>query len=204
MQGNPTGNPTGDPTMNIKHFVSSVLLTTTIAIASCSAPSVQSEPQSAVQSEPQSQAVATPATADQLEANKQVVRSALQEVFVNKNLNAAEKYYGEPYIQNNPNIPDGREAMVKYFSQIFKSFPDYKPEIDLIIAEGDLVMVYLTWKGTHTGEPFLEVPAQGVEVVTKTSDVFRIKDGQIVEHWDVVDRTGMMTPLGLMTIKQTQ
>jgi predicted SnoaL-like aldol condensation-catalyzing enzyme len=139
-----------------------------------------------------------------LEANKQVVRSAMQEFFVEKNLESAEKYYGDPYLQNNPNIPDGREPMVKYFTQIFKSFPDYTPQIDLMMAENDLVMVYLTWTGTHTGEPFLGAPAKGEKVVTKTSDVFRIKDGKIVEHWDVVDRTGLMVPLGLMTIKETQ
>ncbi len=143
-------------------------------------------------------------SANRLEANKALVRTALEEVFVNKNLDAAEQFYGDVYIQNNPNIPDGREAMVGYFSQIFQSFPDYAPNIDLMMAEDDLVMVYLTWKGTHTGEPFLGVASSGTPVVTKTSDVFRVRDGKIVEHWDVVDRTGMLVPLGLMTIQQTQ
>jgi predicted ester cyclase len=62
--------------------------------------------------------------------------------------------------------------MVGYFSQIFRSFPDYAPTIDLMMAKNDLVMVYLTWRGTNTGEPFLGVEPTGTQVVTKPVTFF--------------------------------
>ena len=134
------------------------------------------------------------------EENRALVREALETVMMAKELGRAGEFYGDPYLQNNPRIPDGVEAMTGYFAEIFAAFPDYTPTIDLIVGEDDLVSVFLTWRGTHTGEAFEGVEATGAEVVTKTADVFRVRDGRIVEHWDVVDRTGLLTPLGLMTV----
>ncbi len=135
------------------------------------------------------------------EENKAVVRQALEVVMRDHQLDRAGEFYGEPYLQNNPNIPDGVEAMRGYFAPMFAAFPDYAPTIDLIVAGDDLVSVHLTWRGTHTGAPYEGVQPTGAEVIVRTADVFRVRGGKIVEHWDVVDRTGMMLPLGLMEVR---
>ena len=79
-----------------------------------------------------------------------------------------------------------------------QGFPAYTMDIDLMVAEDDLVSVIGRFGGTHTG-PFMGIPATG-----KTfSDVpfhvtYRVEGGKIVEHWILLDSADLMQKLGLM------
>lgn len=113
--------------------------------------------------------------ADQLELNKQVVMS-----FVNLGMNeanpaeAAKRHLGTVYRQHNPHVPDGAEAYVRLITALREQAPETRTEIKRVIAEGDLVVVH------HHVRPSPE--DRGRAVV----DIFRLEDGKIVEHWDVV------------------
>ena len=65
-----------------------------------------------------------------------------------------------------------------------------------MIAEGDRVMTYKTFTGTHTGE-FQGIPPTGRPVRFDVMDIVRLEDGQIVEHWGLVDQLGLMRQLGV-------
>lgn len=78
-----------------------------------------------------------------------------------------------------------------------EGFPGYTLDIDMMIAEGDLVSVIGRFGGTHTG-PFMGIPATGKTV----SDVplhitYRIADGKIADHWMLMDNASFMQQLGL-------
>ena len=112
-------------------------------------------------------------SADNLEHNKHIVRSFLENVFVLGRVENVDDYLGPYYIQHNPRVPDGKEIIVEALSKR-GPLKDEALQIKRIVAEGDLVFV-------HSHATFFAKP-RGAAVV----DIFRIEDGKIVEHWDVI------------------
>lgn len=109
------------------------------------------------------------------EANKKLVRDFYGLAFNgHKPTEAAKKYVGSKYIQHNPNVPDGAEAFTSYFEGYFKQNPKSRVEIKHALADGDLVALHLLSKQSDAD--------RGRAIV----DIFRVENGKIVEHWDVI------------------
>jgi predicted ester cyclase len=64
-----------------------------------------------------------------------------------------------------------------------------------MIAENDLLAVRATATGTHDGE-FVGMPASGKRIEVEFYDLLRFRDGQITEHWGLMDVMTMMQQLG--------
>jgi predicted SnoaL-like aldol condensation-catalyzing enzyme len=103
-------------------------------------------------------------------ANKALVSKVMDAVFVRRDSNVVEQHFDKGYIQHNPKIPNGRDAISALISQLPAGF---RYESGMIVAEGDLVMIH----GRYTG--WAPKPLVGV-------DIFRVVDGKLVEHWDVL------------------
>ena len=111
------------------------------------------------------------------EQNKKLVRDFYELAFnQHKPTEAAKKYIGEKYIQHNPNVPNGAEAFYGYFEGFFKQHPKSHVDIKRILADGDLVALHL-----HSR---IDENDRGRAIV----DIFRIENGRIVEHWDVIQQ----------------
>jgi predicted ester cyclase len=78
---------------------------------------------------------------------------------------------------------DVRGEEQKWWQQAHAAFPDMVFTVNLVIESGDLVVSNWTVEGTHTGEPFYDVPPSGEPVTINGTAVLRIHDGLIVEHW---------------------
>lgn len=117
-----------------------------------------------------------------LAANKKLVFDMWRAIIQGAHTELAPKYFTESYIQHNPNVATGRDAMVAYMRQTRPVRPIQDKitfPVIAIMAEGDLVMVATVsyqddpenpghkWAGTHF-------------------DMFRIENGKIAEHWDSV------------------
>lgn len=111
---------------------------------------------------------------DQEEANKALVVEFYNQFFNDHETEQSGKVLAEDYIQHNPDVPDGKAPFVDYFAGYFKENPEYKSEIVRSAADGDLV-----WLHVHSTNGDQD---QGEAVV----DIFRVDDGKIVEHWDVI------------------
>ena len=107
-----------------------------------------------------------------LEANKQTVRLYYELAFNDHEPElAVERYVGDRYVQHNPQAPDGAEAFIGFV----KAFPEASVEVRRIVAEDDIVV-------THSLIRFSAEDERG----TVAADLFRVEDGKIVEHWDVL------------------
>jgi predicted SnoaL-like aldol condensation-catalyzing enzyme len=81
--------------------------------------------------------------------------------------------YGENFIEHAPNIPDGRDALLSLFASRYKKYPELSMTIKRTASDGDLVWLHLHVK--HTPE---SLGGAGIQI-------FRMKEGKIVEHWGV-------------------
>src|SRR5512135_2876969 len=112
---------------------------------------------------------------DQLEANKKIIREwhalALEQ---RKPEEAVAKYLGAHHRQHNPGAANGGEPFIATVKWMAQTYPDFRMETKRIIAEGNYVVLH-----SHL---ILKPDDRGRAIV----DIFRLENGKIVEHWDVV------------------
>lgn len=106
--------------------------------------------------------------------NEKLVKDFYEEVFVKHHAKeAAEKYLSKNYIQHNPFVATGRKPFIDFFVPFFQKNPTAKATIKRVIASKNLVVLHVHSQASP-GD-------RGRAVV----DIFRVKKGKIVEHWDV-------------------
>ncbi|WP_405960944.1 nuclear transport factor 2 family protein [Streptomyces sp. NBC_00024] len=106
--------------------------------------------------------------------NEKLVTKAFDRLLVRKDLSALDEYWGPEYHQHNPNIADGVAGAEAGLGGYFQQFPDLTVSRKRVIAEGDLVAVH-----SH----YVNAPGERGQAVI---DLFRVRNGKIVEHWDVL------------------
>jgi predicted ester cyclase len=101
-----------------------------------------------------------------------------------------------------PGISPGIEGVREQFDGFREAFSGFRATVLQQIAEGDLVVTHKVFTGRHEGV-FAGVPPTGRDVEIVVIDIVRIADGRIVEHWNCVDRLGLMMQLGAMPAPST-
>ena len=105
------------------------------------------------------------------EKNKALVLEAFNTLFNKRDYAAAERYWSPHYIQHSAHIAPGRDGL---FNLIKSIPPTLQCEPGTIVAEGDMVVVHGRFSDF------------GLPVNWIAADIVRIKDGVLVEHWDVI------------------
>lgn len=108
------------------------------------------------------------------EANRALVIEFYDQFFNKHQVEQAGRVVAEQYIQHNPDVPDGKAPFVGYFAEFFEQNPESRARIVRSSTDGDLV--YLHVHSTNGPND------RGQAVV----DIFRVENGMIVEHWDVI------------------
>ena len=103
--------------------------------------------------------------------NKALVLEAFDTLFNKRDYAAAERYWSPNYIQHSAHIGPGREGL---FNLIKNLPPTLRYESGTIVADGDFVIVHGRFSGF------------GAPVNWIAADILHIKDGLLVEHWDVI------------------
>ena len=120
-----------------------------------------------------------------LDGNKRLV-TEFYELAINqrKPAEAARKYIELPYRQHSPEVADGPDGFVQFISEMQKKHPQLRVVISKALADDDLVAlhVHLT---REPNDPGLAI-----------AELFRLKNGKIIEHWDVVQPVPEKTASG--------
>lgn len=112
---------------------------------------------------------------DKTEANKTLVRNFVDDILVNGKMEKLTGYFdGDNYIQHNPNIPDQLSGLGATLEELAKQgiFLKYN-KIHRVLGEGNFVLIVSEGHFGNSHNSFY--------------DLFRVENGKIAEHWDVIE-----------------
>ncbi|HEY3557258.1 MAG TPA: ester cyclase [Kribbella sp.] len=135
----------------------------------------------------------------QIERNKAVIRRFVEEVQNGQDFDIYDELNDPDFVNlsSPPGIPPDREGGKVFLQAFAQAYPDVTFTIHEMIAEGDQVVTRKTMSGTNTGD-FAGVPATGKRVTFEYVDIMRVRDGRIIEHWNIVDQYTWLTQLGVL------
>jgi len=127
----------------------------------------------------------------------------------NHNPDAVDGFVAVDYINHNAFVEDGREGNRTFWAGFFTAIPDVVGIMEDLVVAGDRVVGRFTYRGKHTG-PFYGVPGTGNSIEMRSIDIWRVENGEFVEHWDelnlldVFQAIGVIPPLNLGGAGATQ
>jgi len=133
-----------------------------------------------------------------LEENKALVRRFSEEVWGKGNVDVVYDIFEADYVRHDlrPGNPlPGPEGQKRIALDFRAAFPDVQMSVDLVVAEGDMVVMRWTAEGTHTGA-WGKIPPTGKRAAFSGVNIFRIRDGKVVELWNHRDDLGLIQQLG--------
>jgi predicted SnoaL-like aldol condensation-catalyzing enzyme len=112
---------------------------------------------------------------DETENNKILVRNFVEDILITGKMEKLSGYfYGDNYIQHNPGIPDQLSGLVKALGEWAKHGITLKyDKVHIVLGEGNFVLTVSEGQLANKHDSFY--------------DLFRVDNGKIVEHWDVVE-----------------
>ncbi len=133
------------------------------------------------------------------ERNKEIVMAAVQAI-TDGRYDDLDLYIAHNYVRHCQATPEANVTSLEEFKALMRfyegAFTDTELKIDMLVAEGDLVAIWGSYSGTHTGQmgPYA---ATGRHMVSDMGGVHRLADGKIVETWVTWDNLSMLDQLGL-------
>ena len=127
-----------------------------------------------------------------LDENREVVRLYSDELWGAGRIELLEQLFAPDFVDRHPDAilgrPSGREGIRHDVQRVRGMFPDFSMKTEEIICEDDRAGLF--WSATASQA------ATGKQITMSGMQIFRLRDGQIVERWSVFDRAGVMRQLG--------
>jgi steroid delta-isomerase-like uncharacterized protein len=130
------------------------------------------------------------------DGNKEVVKRFIGEVLAGGRAEPIDELVAPDFVSHTWDMTEaGRDKLKATTPQMHSRLTDVEMLIDDLVAEGDQVVARLTSSATPTGD-FMGAPAAGRRYTIGEMHWFRLRDGQIVEHWHQIDELGLKRQLG--------
>lgn len=126
-------------------------------------------------------------------ANLAIVRGFLAAMMIERDQPKAENFLGGALLAQAKAGPGPLTAVLDAVS-------DMQHTITRTVENGDTVVIFSAWEARHTRGALFGVEATGKSLHFQSADGFRIENGKLVEHFDVVNATPMFLGLGLLRI----
>jgi len=129
------------------------------------------------------------------EQNKDIARRFIDEVFVRQDPDAVDELAAADFTPHTWGLTrPGRAALREAMQRAGRGVSDPVFTIEDVVAEADRVAVRLTSSATHSGT-FMGKPATGNRYMIQEIHIFRIRDGQVSEHWHEFDKLSLRQQL---------
>jgi steroid delta-isomerase-like uncharacterized protein len=128
--------------------------------------------------------------------NERIVRRFVDEVLAAGRVEAVDELVAPDFVSHTWDMTEaGRDKLKTTTPQMHDRLTDVEMTVDDMVAEDDRVVARLTSSATPTGD-FMGVPAAGKRYSIGEMHWFRLRDGQIAEHWHQMDGLGLQRQLG--------
>jgi len=129
--------------------------------------------------------------------NKATMRRLIDEVWNRGRLGVADEiYHPQATFPSNPSLPLGGAGARAVVGMYRQAMPDFHVEFKELLADGDMVMAWISQSGTQNGD-LMGVPATRKKATWGQIINARFAGGQIVESWTNEDTLGLMQQLGV-------
>lgn len=137
--------------------------------------------------------------AESLDGHKRIARRFPEEVATEGRLHVLDDILADDVVDHNPLGGDerGKTAVKERMRSLREAFPDFAATVEDVVAEGDLVAMRVTLRGTHEG-PFVGIEPTGNTFEVQNMVLTRFEDGKIAERWVQPDVLGMFRQLGVL------
>jgi steroid delta-isomerase-like uncharacterized protein len=131
--------------------------------------------------------------------NKAIVKEFIDRLFTEGDVSVLDELAAPDYLDHDP--PFGASGTVdgwrEMATMIRDAFPDWHSDLHALYSEDDIVIERFTASGIHKGAIFGMPPS---DTLCRMSgiNVFRVRDGKIVERWGRVDELGLLRQLGVV------
>ncbi|PLX36330.1 MAG: hypothetical protein C0606_16710 [Hyphomicrobiales bacterium] len=113
---------------------------------------------------------------DKTDENKAIVQGFVDDVLMGGKVDKVTDYIStEQYDQHNPEVKDGLAGFGEHLKEVMQSGKPAKyVKVHHLVGQGNFVVIFSEVKQGDDDWAFF--------------DIFRLKDGKIVEHWDVQEK----------------
>ncbi|GIU56646.1 ester cyclase [Arthrobacter sp. NicSoilC12] len=123
------------------------------------------------------------------------------EVLAGGNLALVDEMVTDDFIDHElalPGQPPGKEGARFFATTIRTAFPDISvKEAEPTLSDGNLEAAHVVMTGTHKGD-LMGIAATGKTVEFGGTDIVRVQDGKIAEHWGSTDTMSLMQQIGAL------
>ena len=139
--------------------------------------------------------------ASEEEQNKERARLLTEELYNLRQLDRIAEYVAEDFVDRSHGAPPdavGPAFVRQQAESVFQSFPDLKFDILHLVADGDLVVVH--WKATASDPKNLDEAGKPRPLTLDGHSLYRMRDGKVVESWDISDRLSPLLQRGYKVV----
>jgi len=135
-----------------------------------------------------------------IDENKATARRWSEELWGRGALAVADEIVAPDYVRHDPGDPfpaRGPQDVKRIVAMLRAMLPDFKIDVEAIVAEGDMVVSRYSATATDT-VGYMGMPPTGKTIRTSALQMFRFENGKIAESWAARDDLGTLRQLGLV------
>ena len=118
-----------------------------------------------------------------------------------KRVELFDEFIHSEHNNHNPHVQPGPAGVKAFFGHYLEAFPDTEVAIEDVIEEGDGISARFTYNGTFT-KSFMGYRPNRAPVQLRSIDIWRVKDGKFVEHWDELNLLEVFQRIGAATVRK--
>jgi predicted SnoaL-like aldol condensation-catalyzing enzyme len=118
-----------------------------------------------------------------------------------KRVKLFDEFIHPEYSNHNPQVQPGPAGVKAFFRHYLDAFSDTKVVMEDVIEESDRISARFTYNGTFT-KPFMGYRPNSVPIQLRSIDIWRVKDGKFVEHWDELNLLEVFQLIGAVTVRK--